>query len=403
MTPGTPAPDAQTDVDLPDFDGSDTFAPDTAPSIVSKLGDRATHASQWQLVFWKFRRHRVAVVATAVVALFYLVGIFAEFLAPYSPERFQTRLTFAPPQAIHLVAPDPAGGTRFQPHVKGYSVTVDPVALKRTFTIDETQIIPIGLFVKGDPYKLFGLIPMDRHLIGPVNPRDPMFLLGSDRIGRDLLSRLIYGTRVSMSIGLIGVVISLALGIFLGGISGYYGGAVDTVIQRVIEILSSIPTIPLWMGMAAAIPITWSPLAVYFTITLIISFIGWTALGREVRGRFYALRAEDFVTAARLDGSSELRVVLRHMVPLITSHIVASVTLAIPAMILAETSLSFLGIGLKPPVVSWGVLLQDAQNIRSVATAPWLLVGPGVAVVASVLAFNFMGDGLRDAADPYND
>lgn len=395
------------DTDALDFDSLDTdsqFEPDmTAPSIVNALGSRATRASQWQLVFWKFRRHRVAVVATGFVLLFYIVGIFAEFLAPFPPEKFQTSLTFAPPQGLHLFVTDDAGARRFQLHVKGYAVEVDPVALKRTFTIDEAAIIPVGFFVKGDPFKLFGVIPMERHLIGPINPRDPMFLLGSDRIGRDLLSRLIYGTRISMSIGLIGVVISLALGILLGGLSGYYGGAVDTVIQRVIEILSSIPTIPLWMGMAAAIPITWSPLTVYFTITIIISLIGWTALGREVRGRFYALRSEDFVTAARLDGSSELRVVLRHMVPLITSHIVASVTLAIPAMILAETSLSFLGIGLKPPVVSWGVLLQDAQNIRSVATAPWLLIGPGFAVVGAVLAFNFMGDGLRDAADPYSD
>ncbi|MEO1017501.1 MAG: ABC transporter permease [Pseudomonadota bacterium] len=381
----------------------ETFELAGEPTVVKDLGGRAAQASQWRLVFWKFRRHHVAVVATFVVLTLYLIGIFAEFIAPYSPQKIETRYTYAPPQALSLITRDSQGGWQFQPHVKGYTIEVDPVILKRTFVIDSKNIIPVGLFVKGESYQLFGLIPMDRHLIGPVNPADPMFLMGTDRIGRDLFSRLVYGTRISMSIGLVGVIISLALGILLGGLSGYYGGAVDTIIQRVIEILSSIPTIPLWMGLAAAIPLTWSPLSVYFTITLIISLIGWTALGREVRGRFYALRSEDFVTAARLDGSSELRVVLRHMVPSITSHIVASITLAIPAMILAETSLSFLGIGLKPPVVSWGVLLQDAQNIRSVSTAPWLLIAPGLAVVTAVLAFNFMGDGLRDAADPYND
>ncbi len=381
----------------------DEFELDAEPAVVKSLGGRAAQASQWQLVFWKFRRHRVAVVASIVVALLYFVGIFAEFIAPYGPQKIETRYTYAPPQSLNFFVAEPDGSRRFEPHVKGYTIEVDPVILKRTFVIDPDKIIPVGLFVIGDPYRLFGLIPMNRHLIGPSNPADPMFLMGSDRIGRDLFSRLIYGTRISMSIGLVGVVISLFLGILLGGLSGYYGGAVDTIVQRLIEILSSIPTIPLWMGLAAAIPLTWSPLTVYFTITLIISLIGWTALGREVRGRFYALRSEDFVTAARLDGSSELRVVLRHMVPSITSHIVASITLAIPAMILAETSLSFLGIGLKPPVVSWGVLLQDAQNIRSVSTAPWLLIAPGLAVVTAVLAFNFMGDGLRDAADPYNE
>jgi peptide/nickel transport system permease protein len=217
-----------------------------------------------------------------------------------------------------------------------------------------------------------------------------------------MLSRLIYGTRISMSIGLVGVVISLALGVFLGGISGYYGGAVDTAIQRLVEVVSAMPTIPLWMGLAAAIPLTWSPALVYFTVTAIVSLLGWTSLAREVRGRFFALREEDFVTAARLDGSSEMRLIFRHMLPSITSHLLAMVTLAVPAMIIAETSLSFLGIGLKPPVVSWGVLLQDAQTLRAIANAPWLLFWPALAVMVSVLSFNFLGDGLRDAADPYD-
>ncbi len=280
-------------------------------------------------------------------------------------------------------------------------MTVDQESLRRSFVVDPAKVVPIGFFVKGPPYKMWGLFPMDRHLLGPLKSTDSMYLLGSDKLGRDLLTRLIYGTRVSMSIGLIGVVSSLVIGVVLGSLSGFYGGWIDIVIQRIIEVISAMPTIPLWLGLAAAIPLTWSPLRVYFIITLIVSLLAWTGLAREVRGRFFALRGEDFVTAARLDGSSERRVIFRHILPSLTSHILAVVTLAIPTMIVAETALSFLGIGLKPPVVSWGVLLQDAQNIRTVATAPWLLIWPSLAVVLAVLAFNFLGDGMRDAADPY--
>jgi peptide/nickel transport system permease protein len=242
---------------------------------------------------------------------------------------------------------------------------------------------------------------MRRHLITPQQEGDPMYLLGTDRLGRDMLSRAIHGTRISMSIGLVGVAISLSLGVLLGGISGYYGGLLDDVIQRVIEFIRSIPTIPLWLGLAAAIPSTWPPVRVYFAITVIVSLVGWTGLARVVRGRFLALREEDFVVAARLGGSSELRIVLHHMMPSFLSHLIASVSLAIPNMILSETSLSFLGVGLRPPAVSWGVLLQEAQNIRSVAFAPWLLYVPAVPVLIAVLSLNFLGDGLRDAADPY--
>jgi peptide/nickel transport system permease protein len=357
-------------------------------------------ASQWRLMWWRFRKHRLAVGGGAVIILLYLVAIFAEFLAPVDPEATSVRYTFAPPQVLHLVQRTDEGGLRFGPYVFGYTSELDRQALRRTFVIDESSTIPVRLFARGAPYKLWGLIPLETHLVGPEDPSAPMYLLGTDRLGRDVLSRIVYGTRVSMSIGLVGVALSLMLGVLLGGISGYYGGGIDTAIQRLIEFLRSIPTIPLWLGLAAALPASWSPLQVYFAITVILSLIGWTGLARVVRGRFLSLREEDFVTAARLDGSSELRIILRHMVPSFLSHIIASITLAIPAVILSETALSFLGLGLRPPVISWGVLLQEAQNVRSVATAPWLLA-PGGAVVLAVLGLNFLGDGLRDAADPY--
>ena len=363
-------------------------------------------ASQGTLIWRKFRKHKLAMLGGMVTIFIYLVALFAEFLAPFSPQAFAANYTYAPPQPIGLFVQTEAG-REFLPHVKGYTVEVDQVALRRTFVVDESQIIPVSFFAKGTPYRLWGLIPMDRHLIAPTefdgDPTrivTPMYLMGADRLGRDVLSRMIYGTRISMSIGLVGVAVSFLLGIALGGLSGYYGGTWDNIIQRIIEFLRSIPEIPLWMGLAAALPSTWSPLRVYFGITIILSLIGWTGLARVVRGRFLSLRTEDFVMAARLDGNSEWRTIWVHMVPSFFSHIIASLTLSIPGMILAETALSFLGLGLRPPVVSWGVLLQEAQNIRSVATAPWLL-WPGLAVVTAVLALNFLGDGLRDAADPY--
>ncbi len=356
-------------------------------------------ASQWKLMWWKFRRHKLAMAGLVIVILLYLVAAFAEMLAPNDPTDVNAAYTYAPPQGINFVREED-GERVVGLYTHGYKTEIDKETLAKTFTIDTDKVVPVGFWVKGYEYKLLGLIPMDRHIFGSTDPSTPFYPLGADRLGQDLLSRMILGTRISMTLGLLGVFISLILGIVLGGISGYFGGAIDTFVQRFIEFLRSIPGIPLWMGLAAALPKTWSPLQVYFGITIILSIVGWTGLARVVRGRFLSLREEEFVTAARLDGTGEMRIILRHMVPSFTSHIIASITLAIPAMILAETSLSFLGLGLRSPINSWGVLLQEAQNIRSVSTAPWLLL-PGVMVVVAVISLNFLGDGLRDAADPY--
>jgi peptide/nickel transport system permease protein len=360
----------------------------------------AYFASQWQLMWWRFRKHRMAVICTVVILLLYLVGIFAEFVAPADPEKTSTLHKYVPAQSITFV--DSAGSFSWRPGVNALVGKRDPETQRMRYVPDTSKWYPIHFFAQGDTYKLWGLIESDLHLagLGPEAQGQAFYLIGSDRLGRDMLSRIVHGTRVSLSIGLIGVGLSLLFGIILGGISGFYGGIADTVIQRVIEFIRSMPTIPLWMALAAALPPQWPPQYVYFGITVILSLIGWTGMARVVRGRFLSLREEDFVMAARFCGSSEMRIILRHMVPSFLSHIIAAVTLAIPSMIISETSLSFLGLGLRPPVISWGVLLQEAQNVQTVALSPWLLL-PALAVVVAVLAFNFMGDGLRDAADPY--
>ncbi|MCG8351709.1 MAG: ABC transporter permease [Chloroflexales bacterium] len=354
-------------------------------------------ASQWKLMWWRFRRNKVAIAAIFLLGFLFTAAIFAEFVAPYDPTKSNPSLTYAPPQSIRIFEID---GSLARPFVYGYRVEIEPEALRRVFTIDPAQRYELGLFVRGEPYRLFGVFETNVHLFGTVNPEHHVNLLGADRLGRDLFSRMVHATRISLSIGLVSVFLSLILGVSLGGLSGYYGGRVDMAIQRMIEFLDAIPSLPLWMGFSAAIPLTWPPLWVYFAMTVILSLIGWTGMARVVRGRFLSLREEDFVMSARIGGAGERRIIFRHMLPSFVSHIIASLSLSIPGRILGETSLSFLGLGLKEPIISYGVLLQDAQNVRSVATAPWLIT-PALVVMVIVLAYNFLGDGLRDAADPY--
>lgn len=353
-------------------------------------------ASQWRLTWWSFRQHKLAVVGAAVTLLLYLVVIFAGFLAPYPQNFYSPDHAYAPPQQLHVID-DGELGLYVHPQFSEQ----DDDTYQLTWTTDESQKTEVGLFVRGAEYQLLGFITADRHLIGPVDPTgEPVYLLGADRNGYDIFSRIIHGSVVSMTIGLLGVVISLVIAIVLGGLSGLIGGVMDNFIQRLIEFLMSLPAIPLWMALAAAIPATWTPLERYFAIIMILSLIGWTGLAREVRGKFMAVREEEYITAATVDGARSGRLIFRHMLPQFTSHIIAGLSLSIPGMILAETSLSWLGLGLQAPVVSWGVLLQEAQNVRVISTAPWIMI-PGIAVVVSVLALNFFGDGLRDAADPY--
>jgi peptide/nickel transport system permease protein len=365
-----------------------------------KSGETTSSANQWRLVWRAFLKHRLAVVGLLVTAVIYLIAAFAEILAPYPATRFDADYAYAPPQRVHVVDTS-KGDWDWGLYVHGYKTSMDPVRLKVTYEVDASTKVPLRLFDRGsDSYRFLGLFQTNVHVIGPVDNAQPMYLLGADRNGRDLLSRLIHGTRVSMSIGLIGVALAFVLGVSLGGVSGFFGGRTDTLIQRLVEFFMSVPTLPLWMGLAAALPSGWGPLKRYFAITVILAILAWTSLARVTRGRFLSLREEQFVSAAQLDGNRAPRLIFRHMLPSFTSYLIASLTLSIPGMILAETSLSFLGLGLQAPVVSWGVLLQEAQNVRVVATAPWLMI-PGVAVVVAVLALNFVGDGLRDAADPY--
>jgi peptide/nickel transport system permease protein len=334
-------------------------------------------------------------ISSVVLLILYAVVIFPDFFSTQDPERTEARQAFIPVQGIHLF-----DGARIDPWVPAIVGRRNPETLRMEWRTDPSKKVRIGFLVPGKEYRSLGLIPANRHLIGALDQSQRIFLLGSDRLGRDQWSRIMHGTQTSMTIGLVAVTLSVILGVVLGGISGYLGGWVDQCIQRLIELLQSVPTIPVWLALSAALPRDWSPAQVFFAITVILSLIGWTTLAREVRGHFLALREEDFVMAAELAGCTRARVILRHMVPTFLSHIIATSSLAIPAMIINETSLSFLGLGIRPPAISWGVLLQEAQNIQTLALAPWLLI-PGLLVIVTVLAFNLVGDGLRDASDPY--
>ena len=357
--------------------------------------DRIAVASNWQLVWWRFRRHHLAMVCAGILICMYIVVLCPDFFCTQNPEQTDARQAFIPVQTLHLF------DDGWNPWVPSIAGKRNPVTLRMEWTTDPRRKVHVRLLASGAPYRVFGLFPANIHLLEAVDPGQRVFLLGSDRLGRDQWSRIMRGTQTSMTVGLVAVTLSVIFGVVLGGISGYFGGVIDLVIQRLIELLQSVPTIPIWLALSAALPRDWTPIQVFFAITVILSLIGWTTLAREVRGRFLALREEDFVLAARLAGCGKMRIILRHMVPTFMSHIIATSSLAIPVMIINETSLSFLGLGIRPPAISWGVLLQEAQNIQTLALAPWLLI-PGGVVIVAVLAFNLVGDGLRDASDPYS-
>ncbi|HLI10211.1 MAG TPA: ABC transporter permease [Alphaproteobacteria bacterium] len=353
-------------------------------------------AGQWRLMWWKFRRHRVAVASGIFLILMYASILVSEVLAPYELQTRNTDFLYAPPQAVHLFH----NGHFVGPFVYGLRTSLDMETLRWVYTPDHNEVEPIRFFCSGDPYRFWNLFEARFHLICPAEG-GTLFLLGTDRLGRDMLSRIIYGARISLTIGLIGISISFVLGMTLGGLAGYYGGWVDSLIQRLIEVIRSFPELPLWMALSAVLPVRWSPLIIYFGITIILGLIDWTGLGRAVRSKLLALREEDFCTAAILMGAKPRRIIARHLLPSFMSHLIASATLSIPNMILGETALSFLGLGLRPPITSWGVLLNEAQNVNAVVVYPWIML-PVVPVILTVLAFNFLGDGLRDAADPYH-
>jgi peptide/nickel transport system permease protein len=369
--------------------------PTIEDAIVSAAEEKIFVASQWRLMWIHFKRHKLGIIGSAIVILLYLMALLHGFIAPYEKLE-RSEYVYMPPQRIVF---SDGNGFSLRPHVYGINAELDSATFSRTFEEDRSILYPISFLTRGSEYSFLGLFDWDVHLFG-VSEGGYISLLGTDNLGRDVFSRILYGAAISLSIGLMGVLSSFVLGAILGGVSGFYGGATDAVIQRIIVFLISMPTLPLWMALSAAVPTDWPALRVYFAITLILSLRGWTGLARVVRGKLLELREEDFVMAARLAGSSDWRIITRHLLPAFMSYLIVSMTLSIPNMIMGETALSFIGLGLRPPVVSWGVLLQQAQNVRTVALHPWLMI-PGLFVIITVLSFNFMGDGLRDAADPY--
>jgi peptide/nickel transport system permease protein len=385
--------------DLPHLVSTEPFDPYSVERMSAEQ-ERYYMASQWRMMWWKFLRHRVAVISGVILLVMYASIFIVEWLSPYNLHTRDVDHIFAPPQQVHLFHTNEQGETEFVgPFVYGFDYHLNMDNLKREYTPDPSDVQPIRFFCSGDSYKFWGLWEGTFHFICPAEG-GTLFLAGTDRLGRDVLSRMIYGARISLTIGLFGVAVSFILGIVIGGLAGYYGGWVDNISQRLIEILRSLPHVPLWLALSAILPVTWSPMLVYFGITIILGLLDWTGLARAVRSKLLALREEDFCVAAQLMGAKPSRIIGRHLLPSFASHLIASVTLSVPAMILGETALSFLGLGLRPPITSWGVLLNEAQNINVVALYPWLML-PVANVIIVVLAFNFLGDGLRDAADPY--
>ena len=373
--------------------------PDALPEAEAEA--RHYYAGQWRLMWWRFRRHRMALISAFLLILLYLIAALADFVAPYESRQRFRRYQQAPPSTIYW---SDENGLR-SPYVYGLDQERHPVTLRLSFVEDREVILPLHFFVETEPYKLAGLVEIRHRLFGLGAAGDQarigIWLFGLDSLARDVFSRTVHGARISLTIGLVSVALTFFLGALLGGMSGYFGGVVDYVIQRVIEFLRAIPQLPLWMTLAAAVPKNWPPLNVYFAITLILALLNWVGLARVVRGRLLSLREEDYALAARASGAGDLRIIFTHLLPGFTSHLILSVTLMIPQMILYETALSFLGLGMQPPAVSWGVLLQDFRDILAIFHIPWLL-WPAVCVLVTVLLFNFIGDGLRDAADPYS-
>ncbi|MBE3098396.1 MAG: ABC transporter permease [Planctomycetes bacterium] len=416
MTPSSPLrkqpePDAGASGYVGKYPAS-SDAGSTAPASGSKGPAKTAleDLSQWQLIRRRFARHRMAAVSLLVLVVVYAIALMAEVAAPYPAMSKNLDYAYCPPQPPRFSF---GGGL----HVYAVESVIDPITFRRMYVEHAEDVVPLKFFARGEPYKLWGLIPWDRHLLGvdlehyrpqsvvptgeSARPIVPTFyLLGGDKYGRDIFSRIVYGSRISLSIGLVSIVIMFFLGVTIGGVSGYLGGAIDNLIQRGIEILNAFPRLPLWLALAAVFPPDWSPLRVYFAITIVLSLLGWTGLARVVRGKLLSLREEDYAVAARLLGAGHSRIIFRHLLPGFTSHIIVALTMSVPGMILGETALSFLGLGLRPPIVSWGVMLQDAMNMQTVANYPWLLA-PVVFIIVTVLCFNFAGDGMRDAADPY--
>ena len=352
-------------------------------------------ASQWKMMWWRLRKHRLAVWSGAILFVLYASILVSECIAPYGLQTRNADFIFAPPQKVQFFHE----GEFIGPFVYSLDYRLNMEILRREYADNQDVVQPLRFFCRGDVYEFWSLFETDFHLVCAAKS-GTFFFLGTDRLGRDIWSRMIYGTRISLTVGLIGIILSFILGISIGGAAGYFGGWVDNLAQRAIEILRSIPELPLWMGLSAALPVNWSPIAVFFGLTLILGLVDWPGLARAVRSKLLALREEDYCTAAVLMGAPPRRIIYRHLLPNFMSHLIASATLSIPSMILAETALSFLGLGLRPPITSWGVLLVEAQNMEAVELYPWLLL-PAIPIIITVLAFNFFGDGLRDAADPY--